>query len=122
LLHDVIEDTDRTYEDIRDAGFGFPVADLVREVSDISTSADGNRAVRKAIDRDHLAKASPGGQTIKLADLIHNTSSICKYDPKFATVYMAEKRELLKVLTKGNAILYGKAQSLIEKYYASGID
>jgi (p)ppGpp synthase/HD superfamily hydrolase len=117
LLHDVIEDTDRTYEDIRDAGFGFPVADLVREVSDVSKPEDGNRAARKEIDRRHLSEASKSGQTIKLADLIHNTTSICKYDPEFAAVYMKEKKLLLEVLTKGNAALYDRAQRLVDGYY-----
>lgn len=67
---------------------------------------DGNRKTRKEIDKNHLAKASELGQTIKLADLISNTSTITKYDPKFAKTYMQEKKELLEVLTKGNKGLY----------------
>jgi hypothetical protein len=40
--------------------------------------------------------------TIKCADLISNTSSIVKHDPKFAEVYLEEKRLLLDVLTKAD--------------------
>lgn len=117
FLHDVIEDTDRTYQDIFDAGFRHPVADLVLEVSDVSRPEDGNRATRKEIDRQHLAKASDSGQTIKLADLIHNTESICKYDPGFAAIYMKEKRLLLEVLTRGDVDLYHRASVLVQDYF-----
>ena len=116
LLHDVIEDTDKTYDDIFNAGFRHLVANLVLEVTDVSKPEDGNRAIRKEIDRQHLAKASPSGQTIKLADLIHNTESIVKYDPGFAQVYMREKQLLLEVLTKGDKTLYKHAQKLVFDY------
>ena len=117
LLHDVIEDTEKTYQDIFDAGFRHTIANLVLEVSDVSKPKDGNRAIRKAIDCNHLAEASSSGQTIKLADLIHNTESICKYDPGFAPVYMQEKRLLLEVLTKGNEVLHKKASELVDRYF-----
>ncbi|MHA1835980.1 MAG: HD domain-containing protein, partial [Candidatus Odinarchaeia archaeon] len=117
FLHDAIEDTDRTYQDIFDAGFRHPVADIVLEVSDVSRPEDGNRATRKALDRDHLAKASPDGQTLKLADLINNTESICKYDPGFAVIYMREKLQLLEVLTKGDKTLHARALKLVEDFF-----
>lgn len=117
LLHDVIEDTEVTYEEIK-KNFWHHIADLVLEVSDVSTLADGNRAIRKAIDRDHLAKASNDGKTIKLADLIHNSSSICEYDEGFARTYIKEKAELLEVLKEGNACLHKQASDIVRKYYA----
>jgi len=83
ILHDVVEDTPVTLGGIRIA-FGDRVAGFVAEVTDVSRPQDGNRAKRKAMDRDHLAKASPQGQTIKLADLISNAGSILQYDPDFA--------------------------------------
>ena len=107
-LHDVVEDCDVSLEEI-EAEFGPDVAKLVDEVTDKSRPEDGNRATRKAIDRDSLAKASPEGQTIKLADLIDNTSSIVERDPNFAKVYLAEKRDLLEVLTKGDRRLWQRA-------------
>lgn len=99
-LHDVVEDTPVTIQDIK-AEFGSDVADLVAMVTDVSTRADGNRATRKEKDRQHLAKASAEGQTIKLADLIHNTSTITLFDPEFAKVYLREKAALLDVLHEG---------------------
>jgi len=108
VLHDVVEDTSFTSEDIH-AEFGPVVGKLVDELTDISKPTDGNRAVRKAIDRDHLAKASRAAQTIKVADLISNTSSIVEHDPKFAKVYLKEKADLLDVLVLADKKLLKKA-------------
>ena len=116
LLHDVVEDTEVTINLVRHM-FGSTVAKLVDELTDKSTPEDGNRAKRKAIDLANLAKASPQAKTIKLADLIDNTSSIVQYDPDFAKIYMLEKRELLKVLTEGDETLYNKAKSIVDEYY-----
>lgn len=112
-LHDVVEDTQITHEDIH-AKFGPYVADLVQWLTDVSKPEDGNRKTRKAIDRDHLSKAPPEAQTIKLCDLISNTSSIKEHDPSFAKVYLREKSELLTVMNKGNADLYEIAKSHVE--------
>lgn len=118
LLHDTLEDTALTYEDLR-REVGRDIADIVRMVTDVSTHADGNRAVRKGLDKAHLSKASPEGVSVKLADLISNTSSIVQYDPNFAKVYMQEKRELLKVLRGGNKYLYADAEKIVIEYFRS---
>ena len=104
-LHDVVEDTATTIEEVR-AAFGDDVGDLVADLTDISQPSDGNRQARKALDRDHLAAAPARSQTIKLADLISNTQSIAAHDPGFARVYLAEKRALLDVLVHGDATLH----------------
>lgn len=95
LLHDVVEDTNVTLAMLREE-FGDEVADLVFWLTDQSKPKDGNREVRKAIDRAHSAKAPPTAQTIKLADLIDNTSTIDQHDPEFAKVYRKEKEALLQ--------------------------
>jgi guanosine-3',5'-bis(diphosphate) 3'-pyrophosphohydrolase len=107
-LHDVVEDTDRTLDDIK-AHFGQRVASLVAWLTDVSTKHHGNRTTRKALDRAHLALAPAEAQTVKLADLIDNTTSIVAHDPDFAKVYLREKRELLEVLTKGDPRLLAQA-------------
>ena len=112
LLHDVVEDTDIDLDTIRDV-FGDDVASLVDDLTDVSKPEDGNRKVRKALDREHSAQASARAQTIKLADLISNSSDILENDPKFAKVYLAEKELLLEVLTDGDASLRERASSYL---------
>lgn len=114
-LHDVVEDTKVTIDDIM-ARFGNKVAWLVSEVTDVSKPEDGNRAIRKALDRDHLAKASPAGKTIKLADIICNTASIVKHDPEFAKIYLKEKEELLPLLTSGSRELWDMANVQLARF------
>lgn len=114
-LHDVVEDTPVTLAEISDQ-FGQVVADLVGELTDISTPADGNRDQRKALDRAHSAAGSPASQTIKLADMIDNSETITKHDRKFAAVYMKEKRNLLEVMLNGNQALYERAWDLVIKW------
>lgn len=111
-LHDTVEDTGVSIEDIR-AEFGHDVASLVGWLTDISRPQDGNRAVRKAIDREHTAQAPAEAQTIKLADLIANSRSILAHDPAFAKVYLEEKRMLLEVLSRGDATLMAQARSIV---------
>ena len=110
-LHDTVEDTQATLEDI-EAAFGQPVAELVEELTDISRPGDGNRAVRKAIDRRHLAQASVRAKTVKLADLIDNCKDITRHDPRFARVYLSEMNRLLDVLQEGDERLLRRARNL----------
>ena len=76
-----------------------------------------NRKIRKKIDRMHIAKFSNRVKTIKLADLIDNSKSICKYDPKFAAIYMLEKKALLKVLQTGDIYLFQIANNMVMEYF-----
>lgn len=111
-LHDVVEDTGVTIETIREE-FGTEVADLVGWLTDVSRPEQGNRATRKAIDRAHTAMAPALAQTVKLADLMSNCSSIMNHDVDFAKVYFEEKRLLLEVLTKGDPVLLAKVKAIV---------
>jgi (p)ppGpp synthase/HD superfamily hydrolase len=111
-LHDVVEDTGCTYTDIHMA-FGIDIATLVGWLTDVSKPEDGNRAVRKAIDRAHSAEAPAEAQTIKLADLISNSRSIMAHDPAFAKTYLEEKRLLLAAMTKGDPGLHAEASRYV---------
>lgn len=118
ILHDVVEDTEVKLATITGI-FGVNIAEMVEGMTDISKPEDGNRKARKAIDREHTANSNPAVKTIKLADLIDNTKSITQFDPKFAKVYMAEKRLLLGVLTDGSPKLFKIANDLVENYYSA---
>lgn len=116
-LHDTVEDTQATLEDI-EAEFGVQVAELVEELTDVSKPGDGNRVRRKQIDRTHLAQASKRAKTVKLADLIDNCKDITRHDPRFAQVYLAEMNSLLDVLQGGDEKLYRRA----EKIHATSVE
>lgn len=115
LLHDTVEDTNVTLEEIT-AEFGGEVAKLVEMLTDVSRPSDGNRAKRKQLDLEHTRLASPEAKTIKLADLISNSRSIKEHDPGFAAIYFKEKERLLEVLTEGNQTLLAEAREIVKAY------
>lgn len=114
LLHDVVEDCGVKIETIGRL-FGPKVCSMVNDLSDISVPEDGNRATRKAIDRDWISWAGSKSKTIKLADLISNSKSILEHDRDFAKVYIKEKELLLQVLTEGDPTLYAQASDIVTK-------
>lgn len=113
-LHDCVEDTNVSHLVI-EREFGPVVAEYVSGLTDISMPQDGNRSVRKAIDRAHTAMQSPACKTIKLADLISNSKSICEHDKDFAKVYIKEKELLLEVLKEGDQTLWNQANEIVQK-------
>ncbi len=89
------------------------ITDLVLEVTDVSRPSDGKRAVRKEKDKEHLAKSSAGGATIKLVDLIDNCVGIAEHDKGFAPVYLREAEALLPVLKHGDERLWERARDTL---------
>jgi (p)ppGpp synthase/HD superfamily hydrolase len=65
LLHDVVEDTDYTFEDLEEMGFGKAVVDAIR----LMTHPEGVPYL------DYVAqiKPNPIARAVKLADLRHNS-------------------------------------------------
>lgn len=124
VLHDVIEDTTTTGHHIGAAfaEFGNEICqDLVAgvyEVTDISKPEDGNRAVRKAIDKEHAWRATPARKTVKLADIKSNLPSIVKNDPGFARKWVQEKADVLPGLVEGDPTLFADVSAMIEKFFA----
>jgi (p)ppGpp synthase/HD superfamily hydrolase len=92
-LHDVVEDTAVTLEVITYV-FGGVVAEYVAGLTNVSKKSDGNRAVRKALDRNHTWDQSDEVQIIKCADIIHNMSDLVATD--FGKQYAKEKLLLLE--------------------------
>lgn len=111
-LHDVVEDTDVTVVDVWNE-FGCVVASYVHWLTNPSTKEDGNRAVRKGIDREHIRNAPAEVKTIKLADLMSNCSSIMEHDVSFARVYLEEKRLMMEVLREGDSGLFKAVESIV---------
>jgi (p)ppGpp synthase/HD superfamily hydrolase len=119
-LHDVLEDVMPLNHEYCNTNllvkFGNDIHNLVMELTEITTHADGNRAERKAIERARLGNASSRAKTIKLADLIDNTKDICEHDLNFAKVYLAEKELLLPYLALGDRKLHILADKLLVRH------
>jgi len=120
LLHDVIEDTYMREKELRKILEATELTDqevneiisLVIELTDVFTTElypEFNRRERKALEVQRLGKISADAQTIKLCDLIDNSSSITEFGGGFAKIYLQEKKEILKVMTKGNKSLHERA-------------
>lgn len=113
LLHDVVEDTPIENAEIM-RWFGKRVGSYVDDLTDVPLSA-GNRATRKAIDRERIAAAGYEPQTIKAADLISNTTTIVEYDPDFAKTYLREKRSTLELLTRAHPSVLARANETLRE-------
>jgi (p)ppGpp synthase/HD superfamily hydrolase len=116
-LHDTIEDCGVTFDTLK-AEFGELTALYVRSLTDVYTKESFpnlNRATRKRLEAERFHFEPAQVKTIKLADLIDNTSSIVEHDANFATVYLKEKKAMLQYLEGGNAELYERAKNHIVK-------
>jgi guanosine-3',5'-bis(diphosphate) 3'-pyrophosphohydrolase len=77
LLHDTVEDTDTTFDEIR-ARFGKVVADVVREVTDDTSLPKG---LRKQLQIDHAPHLSRRAALVKLADKTVNLRDLASHPP-----------------------------------------
>lgn len=66
------------------------------------------------MDRAHYSAGTARSQTVKLADVIDNSSTVAEMDPEFAKVYLVELKELVEALDKGPQVLREKALANIE--------
>lgn len=112
LLHDTVEDTSATLDEIQ-AEFGDQVADLVGWLTNEPAVAGLNRARRKTMDRERLARAPWQAQTIKLADMICNAPSLRDHDPEFAVKWSTESRALVAALGLGDIGLRGQLLAIL---------
>ncbi|MEX1240860.1 MAG: HD domain-containing protein, partial [Cyclobacteriaceae bacterium] len=125
LLHDVLEDTPVTAEnmaqsllEILDSDDAQNVTKLVIELTDIFIKADYpglNRRRRKEREATRLSQAGSGAQTIKYADLIDNVTDIVRQDTDFARVYVQEAKKMLMVMDAGHPVLRERAMRVVEQ-------
>ncbi|HMR18826.1 MAG TPA: HD domain-containing protein [Sphingobacterium sp.] len=125
LLHDVVEDTSTTNEEIVDFlqtliphTLSQKIGKIVEELTDIYIKADYphlNRKERRLKEANRLQKVSADAQTIKYADIIDNSLDIMIHDPAFGRKYLKELKAILNLATKGNAELYRFANQIVDK-------
>lgn len=78
LLHDTIEDTDTTVEELQ-REFGSNISNMVLEVTDDKSLA---KDVRKRMQIVHASQVSNGAKMIKMADKLSNFRSSVRAPPK----------------------------------------
>ena len=98
LLHDIIEDTEGSYDEI--AGlFGFGVADLVQEVSDDKSLP---KAERKRLQVETTPHKSANARRIKLADKAANLAALMESPPAdWDRARLAEYVDWAKAVAEG---------------------
>jgi len=96
LLHDVVEDTDATFEMVTDI-CGETVAKYVYYLTKPPTYA-GDRAQKKAVYHSKLALAPEEVKIIKFFDMMHNHSSIREYEPKFWELWREETKRAIAAM------------------------
>lgn len=77
LLHDTVEDTDTTFEEL-EAVFGNKVARIVREVTDDKTLPKQERKLQQV---NHAPHCSHQAKLVKLADKLYNLRDLNRCTP-----------------------------------------
>lgn len=119
LLHDVLEDTTVTENEMREFLHSVMVPEdaehtlsLIIELTDVYTKKKYpqlNRKERKRKERDRLIEISGEAQTIKYADIIDNSIDIVEHDPDFALIFLKEYIDVLHEMDGGDPVLYREA-------------
>ena len=97
-LHDTIEDTDTTHEELAQR-FGLHVADMVEEVTDDMTLPKSERRRLQVIEAPN---SSAGAKQIKIADKISNIRARIFFEPSFE-----QKLELIDYLGWAEQVVAG---------------
>ena len=115
LLHDTIEDTETTADDLT-AAFGEKVCRLVEEVSDDKSL---EKAVRKRLQIEHAPELSPASVLIKLADKISNVMDLTNSPP---VNWDLEQRK--EYIDWAEAVINNcpKVNSSLEKHFAEVVE
>ena len=118
LLHDTIEDTQTTPDELR-ARFGGDIASVVLEVTD---DKDLDKAERKELQVLHAHALSDRAKLVKLADKICNVDDIVAAPPTKWT--LERKREYLewsKAVVDGLRGTHAGLETIFDEVYAKGV-
>ncbi len=114
LLHDVVEDTLVELPEIRER-FGEDVAYLVEGLTKKSLGSPDSRAIRKEMDREAYASYCARVQTVKVADIYHNTLSAgSEGKDDWAMMWLNEAESLLSALMLADENLLDRTIELVK--------
>lgn len=100
-LHDVVEDTSVTIEEI-ELRFGPKVAGYVGELTNASKGSELPRETRKQMDREKLEGVSNEAKQLKMLDRIDNLSELDGAPIRFRKLYVQETEQLAEVIGDAN--------------------
>ena len=117
ILHDIVEDTSMTTKNLLgeldllgfNVGECFAISYFVSQLTSKYSSKEFpniKRSKRKQLEAERLIQISATAQSIKYCDIIDNCKNIKELDPVFAKKYLAEKRQVLKGMNRGDKELY----------------
>jgi (p)ppGpp synthase/HD superfamily hydrolase len=110
-LHDVLEDTEATVNEIT-GHFGIAASSQVMCLTKPGKEG-GNRASRLEQYNARLSRAKSTVQSVKVADIISNCTTLRQHDPKFADTYFEEKATQLKYLARADPHLLRMAKAVV---------
>jgi guanosine-3',5'-bis(diphosphate) 3'-pyrophosphohydrolase len=118
LLHDTVEDTDTTFEEL-EREFGAEVAGLVEEVTD---NKKLEKAERKRLQIETAGKKSPRARLIKIADKTSNLRSILASPPAdWSTQRKREYFDWAAAVVARCRGINAQLEDLFDRAYAEGI-
>ncbi len=94
-LHDTIEDTDATYDEIKEQ-FGKKIADFVKELTKDQNEIDKIGKTEHLIKKINLM--SKNALTVKLADRLDNVNGLPKTDQEFIKKYATQTKKIINNL------------------------
>lgn len=116
LLHDTIEDTSTTGEEL-EARFGTRIRSIVEEVTD---DKDKDKAERKRLQIEHAATISREAKLVKLADKICNVRDLITHPP--AGWPLERKREYFdwtRAVVDNLRGIHPELESLFDRAYSA---
>merc|ERR1712062_137362 len=123
LLHDTVEDTDTTIEEIGDV-FGDKIKQIVAEVTDDKALP---KQTRKQVQIDTAHKKSPEAKLVKLADKLYNLRDLDSVDgtpagweEKRVHEYFVWAFNVVKGLRGSNAAMEMELDKIFQKHGISG--
>jgi (p)ppGpp synthase/HD superfamily hydrolase len=114
LLHDTVEDTDATIEQIQ-REFGSQTA---MDVEALTVKSGSRRFKNEAKITKPIARGTVT-IAVKIADIISNISDVALVDPKFASIYLEEKKKALDRFKASNQITSEEMIALLNTGYAT---
>ncbi|XP_023142813.1 guanosine-3',5'-bis(diphosphate) 3'-pyrophosphohydrolase MESH1 [Amphiprion ocellaris] len=116
LLHDTVEDTDTTHEELEDK-FGPVVARIVQEVTDDKSLP---KEERKRLQVEHAPHCSHQAKLVKLADKLYNLRDLNRctpvgWTPERVYEYFVWASKVVRGLRGTNYVLEEKLQELFKQ-------